>query len=446
MMEFGSMWNRILLLVCIGLCACSVMDPEIPDYESSEKDPLPLVTIQSADRIFLREATLSIVLSPMSSRKPRSLYLCYGKDSDQPDIMQQKIDLLPLYKEGTIEVNVTNLLPSTLYYCRVYAETRNEKGYSDVFKFRTSTSDTDIAWKKVADFPNRKAFYNRVFTIGGHLFFLECEMEEGENAGGTAIWKFVPDACTWEKVTDFPGGKRCSPVIYAMNDKIYMGFGYVPDRDDRMDFKDDLWEYDFSDCAWKRLPDLPVCYTHLMASFVHKGKGYLVSTGAMWTEYPMKVEMFDPVSGKWTKKADFPGEKVDRALALVVDDRIFVVGGSYAYGCEPQHSNCLWEYAPDTDTWFRRADFPGTGRSEMQGFVVGGRLYAGFGYENTHGDWLDYTRDLWEYFPDRDVWEPRAGITMWSPNCFTFSTGTDRGGYIGSVEYGLWMYSPDKDK
>ena len=42
MMEFGSMRNNILFFACIWFCACSTMDPEIPDYESLENDPLPL--------------------------------------------------------------------------------------------------------------------------------------------------------------------------------------------------------------------------------------------------------------------------------------------------------------------------------------------------------------------------------------------------------------------
>ena len=446
MMEFGSMWNNILFFACIWFCACSTMDPEIPDYESLENDPLPIATIKSASRVFLREATLSIVLSPTSSRIPRRLYLCYGKDSDRPDTLQLKVDLLPLYKDGTIDVKITNLLPATLYYCRVYAETRNEKDYSDVFKFRTSTSDTDIAWKKIADFPDRKAFYNRAFTIGKDIYFQECEMDGLMNVGGTAILKFTPASCIWEKLTDFPGGKRCDPVIYVMNDKIYMGLGHTTNGDSLVNLQNDFWEYDLSDRSWRPMSDSPGCYSALMASFVYKDKGYLISTGAMWEEYPMMIRMFDPVSGKWTKKADFPGEKVSNTLTLVAEDRIFVIGGSFVYGKNPVHSNCLWEYVPDTDTWFRRADFPGTARSDMHGFVISGRLYAGFGYENMRGDWLDYTRDLWEYLPDRDVWEPRAGITMWKPDYFTFSAGTDQGGYIGCAKDGLWMYSPEKDK
>lgn len=447
MMEFGSMWNKILFFACIWFCACSTMDPEIPEYESLENDPLPIVTIKSASRVFLREATLNIALSSQSSRIPRRLYLCYGKDSDRPDTMSLKVDLQPLYKEGNIDVKITNLLPATLYYCRVYAETRNEKGYSEVFKFRTSTSDTDIAWEKVADFPDRKALYNTAFTVDGDICFLEAELDgELMNAGGTAIWKFAPASCMWEKLTDFPGGKRCDPVVYVMNDKIYMGLGYTSNGDGYAHLKDDMWEYDLSGRSWRLMTDSPGCCSSLMSAFVHKGKGYLISSGAMWEEYPMTVMVFDPVSGRWSKKADFPGEKVTKALTLTVEDRVFVIGGSFAYGKEPSFSNCLWEYVPETDTWFRRADFPGTARMEMLGFVVDGRLFAGFGYENTRSDWLDYTRDLWEYLPERDVWEPRAGITMWKPGCFTFSASAGQGGYIGSADYGLWMYSPEKDK
>lgn len=456
MTEFGNMWNDdtkikvtegiLFFLACIWFCACSVVDPEIPVYESLENDPLPVVTIKSASQVFLREATLGIALSPMSSKIPRRLYLCYGKDSDQPDTMQLKIDLLPLYKDGIVEVKMTNLLPATLYYCRVYAETRKEKGYSDLFKFWTSTSDTDIAWQKVADFPDRTALYNRAFTIGTDLYFQECEMDRQMNVGGTAILKFTPVSRTWEKITDIPGGKRCDPVIYVMNDKVYIGLGHTGGENGYGVFLNDMWEYDPAKHSWRLMPDSPGCYATLMASFVYKDRGYLVSTGAMWEEYPMTVMMLDPVSGKWNKKADFPGDKVGNTLTLVADDRVFVVGGSFAYGKKPSFSNCLWEYVPDTDTWFRRADFPGTARSNMHGFVIDGRLYAGYGYEETRDDWSDYTRDLWEYLPEQDVWEPRAGITMWKPDYFTFSAGTDRGGYIGCADYGLWMYSPEKDR
>ena len=184
-----------------------------------------------------------------------------------------------------------------------------------------------------------------------------------------------------------------------MNDKVYIGLGHTGGENGYGVFLNDMWEYDPAKHSWRLMPDSPGCYATLMASFVYKDRGYLVSTGAMWEEYPMTVMMLDPVSGKWNKKADFPGDKVGNTLT-----------------------------------------------SNMHGFVIDGRLYAGYGYEETRDDWSDYTRDLWEYLPEQDVWEPRAGITMWKPDYFTFSAGTDRGGYIGCTDYGLWMYSPEKDR
>lgn len=440
------MWNRILFFACLWLCACSLVDPEIPEYVSPIDDPLPAVTIQSADKIFLREATLHITLTSESNHPLRRLYLCYSRELDQPDTTQMKIDLLPIYTEKTIHVNVTNLLPSTTYYCRVYAETRTDHCYSSSFKFRTSTSDSDIAWTEVTGFPNRKGFYNCVFTIGEDLYFQECETLNYSNRGGTAIWKFSPSAGSWEHITDFPGGKRIDPVVYVIKDKVYMGFGFAVQEDGQKQIKDDIWQYDCKERSWQLLPESPGGYSAVMSSFVYKDKGYLISTDAMWDEFPMYVKRFDPETGKWTPLSDFPGKKMNRTLTLVVDDRIFVVGGSFSYGSDPNYSNNLWEYVPDTDTWFRRADFPGSSRFEMRGFVIGNRMYAGFGYTNGYEDYIDYVNDLWEYIPSRDVWESRSAFTMWKPAELTFSVGTDQGGYLGSATLGLWMYSPEKDR
>ena len=112
------MWNKFFFFFCLSFVACSVMDPEIPTYDSLVDGPLPEVVIKSASSVYLREATLSIAISPKSSRKPRCLYLCYGKDTDQPDTTRLKVDLLPLYKEGVVDVKITNLLPATMYCLR----------------------------------------------------------------------------------------------------------------------------------------------------------------------------------------------------------------------------------------------------------------------------------------------------------------------------------------
>ena len=79
-MAFGNIWNRVLFWVGLFcLCACSGMDPDIPNYESQIEDSLPVVVIKSADHLFLREVTLHVDISSKSDHIPQSLYLCYDK-------------------------------------------------------------------------------------------------------------------------------------------------------------------------------------------------------------------------------------------------------------------------------------------------------------------------------------------------------------------------------
>lgn len=249
-----------------------------------------------------------------------------------------------------------------------------------------------------------------------------------------------------EKQILFSHIKRCNPIVYVIKNQMYMGLGGVNKIEGQSEIKSDIWKFNLSNHTWQMLLESPGGYSSLMSSFVHKEKGYLVSTGAMWQQFPMEVFSFDPMSDKWIRRSNFPGKKVNNTLTLVVKDRVFIVGGSFAYGSNPLNSNCLWEYVPETDSWFRRADFPGGRRLKMQGFVIDDRMFAGFGYENTYDDILHYVSDLWEYIPEKDVWEARSAFTLWKPNELTVSIGTDQAGYVGSVNEGLWRYSPEKDK
>ncbi len=60
------------------------------------------------------------------------------------------------------------------------------------------------------------------------------------------------------------------------------------------------------------------------------------------------------------------------------------------------HSNHLWEYSPDTDSWVQLADFPGAARRIAIGDEWNGKYYYGFGRDLANGNALT---DLWEFDP-----------------------------------------------
>ena len=64
----------------------------------------------------------------------------------------------------------------------------------------------------------------------------------------------------------------------------------------------------------------------------------------------------------------------------------------------------FYSYAADTDTWTRKADFPGGARGFGIGYTYEGKAYFGFGASGS-GERMD---DLWVYDPAEDTWTELA--------------------------------------
>ena len=82
---------------------------------------------------------------------------------------------------------------------------------------------------------------------------------------------------------------------------------------------------------------------------------------------------YDPVTDKWTAKADFP-ELRRWASAYAVGDKGYAGFGRY----DVIVYRDWWQYDPATDTWTRKADFPGAfGPDAGYGFALNNKIYIG---------------------------------------------------------------------
>ena len=73
----------------------------------------------------------------------------------------------------------------------------------------------------------------------------------------------------------------------------------------------------------------------------------------------------------------------------------------YVVNQQPGQPIRLWAYDPTSDTWSRKADFPGRSRQRGTGFALARRGYFGLGLtEDGQG-----LRDLWQYDPTLDRWQ-----------------------------------------
>jgi hypothetical protein len=73
----------------------------------------------------------------------------------------------------------------------------------------------------------------------------------------------------------------------------------------------------------------------------------------------------------------------------------------YVVNQRPGQPTRLWAYNPTSDTWTRRADFPGPSRQRGTGFALARSGFFGLGL-TPDGQGL---RDLWQYDPNADRWQ-----------------------------------------
>jgi N-acetylneuraminic acid mutarotase len=205
----------------------------------------------------------------------------------------------------------------------------------------------------------------------------------------------MPVKLTWNKLADLLT-PRVGHTASVVDGKIYVigGFGTLT----RVDM------YDPETDSWTVKADMPTGRQWLSSSVVD-GKIYAIG-GATGAEYlspsVATVEMYDPATDIWTKKAEMSTARGGLAT-VVVDGKIFAMGGGdYEQGSFKK----VEVYDPATDTW--------TPHTEMLMFngddavLLDGKIYA------TDGRYLQI------YDPEIDSWSKVKGIpygTMWPTLC-----------------------------
>jgi N-acetylneuraminic acid mutarotase len=111
------------------------------------------------------------------------------------------------------------------------------------------------------------------------------------------------------------------------------------------------------------------------------------------------VEVYDPAKDAWERKADMPTARGFFGTA-VVDGYIYAIGGSPNMNEHDPGIAVVEVYDPATDTWTRKADMP-TPRADLTASAVNGKIYAIGGTRHVAVDALPIVE---EYDPATDTW------------------------------------------
>jgi N-acetylneuraminic acid mutarotase len=285
------------------------------------------------------------------------------------------------------------------------------------------------AWIKLIDFPSGGRVAAAGFSLGGKIYFgtgYELDLQATND-----FWVYDPGTEQWTGRTNFP-----KEITYATglstNDMGYFAIGKLSGS-----LYNSLIRYDPVSNSWQSMASKPGDGSTMDSpGFVINGKLYIPAAGEMY-EYNISTNT-------WTKKS-YPAE-----LGYFGGGAAFTINGKGYLGVGWVHEKSanvsdFFEYDPVTDTWSRRASFPGTLRDNPTSFsLANGKGYVGMGYSYAQSAYLN---DVWEYDPVPDTWtritdfpgSPRFGARAYVVGSDAYIIG---GGHGGIYEKDMWRFTP----
>lgn len=198
--------------------------------------------------------------------------------------------------------------------------------------------------------------------------------------GSSYFQKYSPENNTWKAVAGCPVTSRYG-VAFGIDNKIYFGLGVNSISDNTA--KQDFWECDVSDNhKWTQKESIPSTSPIVMGGYFTIGStGYaLLRDNSLWA--------YNPNTNTWSRKADFPGLARTICNAVIVNNKGLVGSGKKL---PSTYFSDFWFYDPTSDSWSAATNIYKT-RYSILGFAVNNKAYFGYGHNatNTFTDFYEY--------------------------------------------------------
>jgi len=326
---------------------------------------------------------------------------------------------------GSYVSKLTNLTPSTTYYVRSYATTKNGTAYGLQLEFKTKPKQS---WRRIADFPKSNSAYLG-FGIANKGYVLAYTSDDN------VLYEYDPLMNTWtpkagcpletpryepfstfiinNKVYVFSSQNsrlyENNPTInswsysslqrensstistFTINNKAYIIYFNVPASvGNSFTYSNIVWEFDplNSTNKWVKKSNCPTTsdnYNNSTTCFNINNKGYVLNDGRLYA--------YDQTTNKWTYKSTISHFVGRVPSSFVLNNKVYV-GTGYNSSSHSTKYKDFWEYNSELDTWKQIDDFSGAARSGTASFIVNNKAYFGMG-EIENG----YAIDFWRFIP-----------------------------------------------
>lgn len=206
----------------------------------------------------------------------------------------------------------------------------------------------------------------------------------------------------WVQKAYFNGGIRCAAVSFTIGQTAYVGTGTNPSS--QQCYQRTFYKYDSSLDIWYRIAELPT-YAQVRnqaIGFSVAEKGYIVggeSDDLTGNNNLNDCWEYNPKTNLWYQRQDFP-RFIKEGIGFGIGNKGYVGLGT---SDNDEALNDFFEFDPSVNTWKKLNEFPGAPRKNAVGFSLNGKGYIGMGWMIQNNEYV-YFRDFWEYDPQTDSW------------------------------------------
>lgn len=302
-------------------------------------------------------------------------------------------------------------------------------------------------WKPLGELPTRRREFSiatvdeKIYLIGGNHF-------ENENGpfGISRVDIYDPRRNTWSRGADMPTPRAGSKAAVA-DGKIYVFGGYTGGNNRPVESLKVVEMYDPDTDTWVRKQDMSVPRRQFGIGGVVE-KIYLIGGVLFFGDRepgaPARldlVEMYDPATDTWTKRAKMPTRR-DGVQTAILNDRIYVIGGAgwpMGFRGGPRLAT-IEVYHPKTNQWKKKRDMP-TLKIGFSTVVIAGKIYligghGGVAFEEylTTVDIYDPGTERWGESPPMPIGNTPSGAAAINGAIYIFGSERENSELSSAVE------------
>ncbi|MEO7988418.1 MAG: IPT/TIG domain-containing protein [Chryseolinea sp.] len=245
---------------------------------------------------------------------------------------------------------------------------------TDLWEFDPLTED----WTQKASFPGMHSYdVNNTLVANDKAYYMNQNRE---------FWEYDPSLDHWEKKTDYPGLAGSGTEAVTINNKIYMGGGYMDGSTQVYDF----WEYNPSQNTWLRLADVPSPIAKPQVFYEKDGKMYSYSVTILGQKFLLT---YNPIANVWTSQSfDYSDTRLTEQIFSFAD-YVFV---GRVYCCVFGTEGVLTKIDPTSNT-STTVPYKGPSRHWYTGFTIGNFGYIGLGRRENN----QLLKEIWRFDPEK---------------------------------------------